>query len=157
MAENQKILNVFLDQRTVPSYSPEIEHERSVAISDLIHENSFAPTTQIDGPFNLHLRLVDARLLFDIRNDEDQPLHEFRLPLNSFRSIIRDYFLVCESYFEAMRTASPSRIETIDMGRRGVHNEASEMLQERLKTDVDVDFATARRLFTLICVLHIRG
>ncbi|MDA0239410.1 MAG: UPF0262 family protein [Proteobacteria bacterium] len=157
MSDNQKILNLFLDQRTVPSYSSEIEHERLVAIADLIHENFFAPTAKIEGPYNLHLRLLDARLLFDIRDGDDNPLHEFRLPLTSFRSIIRDYFIVCESYFEAMRASSPSRIETIDMGRRGVHNEASEMLQERLKGDVDVDFATARRLFTLICVLHIRA
>ena len=156
MCENQRILNVILDQKSVPRRSPEVENERLVAISDLLHENYFSPTVRLDGPFILHLRLIDTRLQFDVRDSGDQPFHKFMLPLKSFRSIIRDYFLVCESYFEAMRTSSPSRIETIDMGRRGVHNEGSELLREHLKPNVDIDFATARRLFTLICVLHAR-
>lgn len=136
---------------------PEVEHERAIAIYDLLEDNYFAPMGEYVGPYNLHLRLEDNRLVFDVRTQEDQPLLEVPLPLRTFQSIVKDYFLVCESYYQAIKKSTPSQIEAIDMGRRGLHNEGSETLQDRLKGKVDIDFDTARRLFTLICVLHIRG
>lgn len=136
---------------------PEVEHERAIAIYDLLEDNYFAPMGEYVGPYNLHLRLEDNRLVFDVRTQDDQKLLEVPLPLRTFQSIVKDYFLVCESYYQAIKKSTPSQIEAIDMGRRGLHNEGSETLQDRLKGKVDIDFDTARRLFTLICVLHIRG
>ncbi len=158
MAERQaKLVKGALDEKSVVRRSPEVEHERAVAISDLIEDNSFAPVGEPPGPFALRLRIEESRLVFDIRDDSDEPLGAVLLSLTPFRRIVKDYFEVCESYFEAIKTASPSRIEAIDMGRRGLHNEGSELLRERLAGKVELDLATARRLFTLICVLHIRG
>ncbi len=136
---------------------PEVEHERAIAIYDLIEENYFAPHGDYAGPYNLHLSLEDNRLVFDIRDEAGGPLVTVGLPLKQFQSIVKDYFMVCESYYTAIKKSSPSQIEAIDMGRRGLHNEGSEVLRERLAGKVDIDFDTARRLFTLICVLHIRG
>jgi uncharacterized protein (UPF0262 family) len=137
--------------------SPDVEHERAVAIYDLIEDNVFAPAGDAQGPYNLHLSIAENRLLFDIRSERDEPVTTVTLPLQPFRRIVRDYFAICESYYEAIKTASPSKIEAIDMGRRGLHNEGSELLRDRLEGKIEVDFDTARRLFTLICVLHIRG
>ena len=156
-AEKQFIINITLDEATVVRRSPDVEHERAVAIYDLLEENRFAPVGDYRGPYHLHLALQENRLLFDIRSEADRPLGTVTLPLSPFRRIIKDYFAVCESYFEAIKTASPSKIEAIDMGRRGLHNEGSELLRERLDGKIEIDFDTARRLFTLICVLHIRG
>lgn len=153
----QRLSNVTLDERTVVRRSPDVEHERAVAIYDLLEENHFDPVGDFDGPFCLSLAIVDNRLLFDIRDEAQLPLTTVTLPLSPFRQIVKDYFTVCESYFEAIKTASPSRIEAIDMGRRGLHNEGSEILRERLASKIAIDFDTARRLFTLICVLHFRG
>ena len=153
----QHIVNITLDERSVVRRNPDVEHERAVAIYDLLEENHFAPVGDYEGPYSLHLAIEENRLLFDIRTEEEQRLGTVTLPLSPFRRVIRDYFTVCESYFEAIKTASPSKIEAIDMGRRGLHNEGSELLQERLGEKIAVDFDTARRLFTLICVLHIRG
>lgn len=153
----QRIVNITLDERTVVRRSPDVEHERAVAIYDLLEENHFAPVGDYRGPYNLHLSIEESRLLFDIRAESDEALGTVTLPLSPFRRIVRDYFTVCESYFEAIKTASPSRIEAIDMGRRGLHNEGSNLLRERLEGKITIDFDTARRLFTLICVLHIRG
>lgn len=136
---------------------PEVEHERNIAIYDLLEENYFAPHGDFVGPYNLHLSLVDNRLVFDVRSTEGQSLMDVALPLKPFQSIVKDYFLICESYYSAIKKATPSQIEAIDMGRRGLHNEGSELLKDRLGTKVDVDFDTARRLFTLVCVLHIRA
>jgi uncharacterized protein (UPF0262 family) len=153
----RRIARITLDERTVVRRSDDIEHERAVAISDLLQDNSFAPVSGIEGPFNLHLALEDDRLALDIRDGGDRPLERIVLPLSPFRSLVKDYFLICESYYNAIRNASPVRIEAIDMGRRALHDEGSELLRERLAERVAVDFNTARRLFTLVCVLHIRA
>jgi len=153
----RRIAKVTLDERTVVRRSPEVEHERAVAIFDLIEENHFAPVGDHGGPYSLHLGIEENRLVLDIRSERDEPLGKVILALSPFRRIVKDYFTVCESYFQAIRTAPPSQIEAFDMGRRALHNEGSELLRERLAGKIDVDFNTARRLFTLICVLHIRG
>jgi uncharacterized protein (UPF0262 family) len=152
-----RIVRITLDEKSVVRRAPEIEHERAVAIFDLIEDNSFVPAGDLQGPFALHLSVADNRLVMDIRREDDQPLSRVVLPLSPFRRIVKDYFEVCESYFQAIRTAPPSRIEAIDMGRRGLHNEGSDLLRQRLKDKIEIDHDTARRLFTLVCVLHIRG
>jgi uncharacterized protein (UPF0262 family) len=152
-----QIIDVTLDERTVKRRHPDIEHERAVAIYDLLEDNRFAPFGDYQGPYRLHLRLEESRLVLDISSEDHQHLGSIGISISPFRRIIKDYFTVCESYFEAIKTASPSRIEAIDMGRRGLHNEGSELLLDRLKGRVDLDFDTARRLFTLLCVLHIRA
>lgn len=159
MAENQHIAKIELDEKTVVRRNADIEHERKVAIFDILDGNSFVVNGfEEDGPYSLHLSIEDNRLIFDVRTEDDQTgLVRIPLPVISFRRIIKDYFHVCETYFEAIKTASPSKIEAIDMGRRGLHNDGSELLQERLKEKAETDFDTARRLFTLMCVLHIRG
>lgn len=159
MAENQHIAKIELDEKTVVRRNADIEHERKVAIFDILDGNTFVVTGfEEDGPYSLHLSIEDNRLIFDIRTEDDQTeLVRIPLPVISFRRIIKDYFHVCETYFEAIKTASPSKIEAIDMGRRGLHNDGSELLQERLQEKAETDFDTARRLFTLMCVLHIRG
>ncbi len=154
---DQRIAKIILDERTVVRRSADIEHERAVAIFDLLEENSFALADGHPGPFHLHLGIEENRLVLDIRSPSEEAIERVLLPLTPFRSIVKDYFLVCDSYFKAIRTASPSRIEAIDMGRRALHNEGSELLRERLAERVVVDLNTARRLFTLLCVLHIRG
>lgn len=156
-ARQQIIANITLDEASVVRRSPDVEHERAVAIYDLLEENHFAPVGDYLGPYSLHLALQENRLLFEIRSEAEDHLGTVTLPLSPFRRIIKDYFAVCETYFEAIKTASPSKIEAIDMGRRGLHNEGSELLRERLDGKIELDFDTARRLFTLICVLHIRG
>lgn len=153
----KRIVAIDLDERTVVRRNADVEHERAVAIYDLIEENYFAPNGHDGGPYHVQLSIAENRLLFDIRGEDDAPISTITLPLLPFRRIVKDYFTVCESYFEAIRTASPSKIEAIDMGRRGLHDEGSRLLCDRLEGKVDVDFDTARRLFTLICVLHIRG
>lgn len=153
-----RIAKITLDERLVVRRSAEVEHERAVAIFDLIEENNFVPAASYQGPFNVHISLRDGRILVIAISDENDGLQEeVTLPLTPLRSIIKDYFTVCESYFQAIKTASPSQIELIDMGRRGLHNEGSETLRDRLASKVAIDHETARRLFTLICVLHIRG
>jgi uncharacterized protein (UPF0262 family) len=154
---NRRIAKVSLDERTVVRRSPEIEHERAVAIFDLIEENSFAPADAEGGPYSLHLSIEESRLILDIRSEEEQPLGRVMLALGPFRRVVKDYFTVCESYYAAIKTASPSQIEAIDMGRRSLHNEGADLLRERLVDKIEIDGNTARRLFTLICVLHIRS
>ena len=153
-----RLVNITLDERTLVRRSPEVEHERAVAIYDLLEENHFAPQITQEGPYSLHLRLEENRLVFDIRDEQDsQTVHEVGVLLTPFRRIVKDYFTVCESYYAAIKTASPSKIEAIDMGRRGLHNEGAMVLRGRLDGQIDIDEDTARRLFTLLCVLHIRG
>jgi uncharacterized protein (UPF0262 family) len=154
---DRRIAKITLDERTVVRRKADIEHERAVAIFDLLEENSFAPAGDVAGPFHLHLGIEENRLVLDIRAADETPVDRVLVSLAPFRGVVKDYFLVCESYFAAIRTASPSRIEAIDMGRRALHNEGSELLRERLAERVAVDLNTARRLFTLLCVLHIRG
>lgn len=154
----QRLANIQLDEPYVVRRKPEVEHERAVAIYDLLEENYFAPAGEFAGPYSLHIGIAENRLCLDVRQEDDSvSLTRVQLPLKPFKSIVKDYFIVCESYFSAIKRSSPSQIEAIDMGRRGLHNEGSELLRECLHGKVDIDFDTARRLFTLICVLHIRG
>jgi uncharacterized protein (UPF0262 family) len=158
MADGDKrIVKITLDEHTVVRRNADIEHERAVAIFDLLEENSFAPVAESPGPFHLHLGIEENRLVLDVRSTADESIDRTTLALSPFRTIVKDYFLICEGYFNAIRTATPSRIEAIDMGRRALHNEGSELLRERLADRVIIDLNTARRLFTLLCVLHIRG
>ena len=152
-----RIVKIDLDERSVVRRNPDIEHERAVAIFDLLEENRFAPKDLVPGPYHLRLGIEDNRLVLDIRDQSDVSLSRIQLALSSFRTVVKDYFTVCESYFSAIKRASPTQIEALDMGRRALHNEGSELLRERLDGRVELDLNTARRLFTLICVLHIRG
>lgn len=160
MASDQassRLCDIVLDE-TIGRSTPDVEHERAVAIYDLIEENSFQPVGDDNGgPYKLKLSLVESRLVFSVTREDASPVITHILSLTPFRRVIKDYFLICESYYEAIRSSTPSQIEAIDMGRRGIHNEGSETLRERLSGKIDVDFDTARRLFTLICVLHWRG
>ena len=155
--KSPRIAQLTLDERTVVRRNADIEHERRVAIFDLIEGNHFAPIGDHGGPYHLHLSIEENRLAFDIRSETDQAIGKVILALGSFRRIVKPYFEICDSYYQAIKTASPARIEAIDMGRRGLHDEGSRLLQERLKDKIEIDFNTARRLFTLICILHIRG
>ena len=155
--DRKKLIAVDLDDSSIGRSTPDIEHERAVAIYDLLEENAFAPHGHDGGPYKLNLSIVERRLVFDIVDEGDERVATHILSLSPFRKIVKDYFLICESYYQAIKTATPSQIEAIDMGRRGVHNEGSETLTARLDGKIDMDFDTARRLFTLICVLHWRG
>ncbi len=152
-----KITAIDLDEKIVLRHSADVEHERRVAIFDLLEDNYFHPVGSGGGPYHLLLGVEENRLVFDIKLEDGSYHGKVMLSLTPFRRIIKDYFLVCESYYDAIRNASTQQIEAIDMGRRSLHNEGSELLRERLAGKIDVDLLTARRLFTLICVLHIRG
>jgi uncharacterized protein (UPF0262 family) len=156
-----RISHIELDEATILWRNADIEQERRIAIFDLIEENTFLPARASEaghpGPYHLRLAVDDGRLMLDISDEDGRALETLILGLGRFRRPIREYFAICDSYYQAIRKASAQEIETIDMARRGVHNEAAEMLLERLDGKVATDFATARRLFTLICVLHIRG
>jgi uncharacterized protein (UPF0262 family) len=153
----QRLVKITLDEGSIGRSGPDIEHERAVAIYDLIEENVFAPADHAGGPYALQLSIAENRLVFDIREEDGTPVMAHFFSLTPLRRIVKDYFLVCDSYYKAIRTATPTQIEAIDMGRRGLHNEGSELLRERLKEKIEIDFDTARRLFTLICVLHWKG
>src|SRR5947207_305926 len=153
----QRLTKVTLDESSIGRSSPDIEHERAVAIYDLLEDNSFAPLDHDGGPYALHLSITENRLVFDIRLEDGTPVMAHLLSLTPLRRIVKDYFMICDSYYKAIRTSTPSQIEAIDMGRRGLHNEGSELLQERLKGKIGMDTDTARRLFTLITVLHWKG
>jgi uncharacterized protein (UPF0262 family) len=152
-----RLVAVTLDESSIGRSGPDIEHERAVAIYDLIEENSFRPAGHGGGPYALNLGISGSRLVFDIRETDGAPVIAHLLSLAPFRRIVKDYFVVCDSYYAAIRTATPDRIEALDMGRRAVHDEGSRILMERLKRKVDIDFDTARRLFTLVTVLHWKG
>ena len=152
----RRIVGITLDERTVVRRSPDIEHERAIAIFDLLEENHFAPASGLDGPFHLHLSIEENRLSIDVRSPANRADETILLPLAPFRGIVRDYFMVCESYYQAIRRSSLAQIEAIDVGRRSLHDEGSALLVERLADKVVIDHDTARRLFTLICVLHLR-
>jgi len=152
----KRLVAVSLDETTIGRGTPDIEHERAVAIYDLIEENLFALDGHEGGPYALRLAVVENRLVFEVSEDGALVVAHV-LALGPFRRIVKDYWLICESYYGAIRTASPGQIETVDMARRGVHNEGSEVLRERLKGKITVDFDTARRLFTLVSVLHWKG
>lgn len=156
------IVDIALDDAGLPPPTPEIEQERKVAMFDLLEQNSFTLPKRDDrvvpeGPYRVTLSIRDKRLVFDIETEDGQKAAEFHLSLGPFRQVVKDYFQICESYYNAVKTLPPSQIETIDMARRGIHNEGSRVLQERLEGKAEVDTDTARRLFTLICVLHFGG
>jgi uncharacterized protein (UPF0262 family) len=152
-----RLVAVKLDEGSIGRSNPDVEHERAIAIYDLIEENVFEPVGHEGGPYALHLAISENRLVFDIRGADGAPVVAHLLSLTPMRRLVKDYYLLCESYYNAIRTATPSQIEAIDMGRRSLHDEGSEILRTRLKDKVHFDFDTARRLFTLICVLHWKG
>ncbi len=153
----QRLVAVTLDEESIGRSGPDIEHERKIAIYDLLEQNTFQPVGHDDGPYALHLSINGNRLVFDIRKEDGSPVIAHLFSLTPLRRIVKDYYMICDSYYQAIRTATPDKIEAIDMGRRGVHNEGSRILMERLKDKVTIDIDTARRLFTLICVLHWKG
>jgi uncharacterized protein (UPF0262 family) len=160
-ASDHRIAHIALDEATIIWRSADVEQERRIAIYDLIEENSFKPLRAAErgatGPYRLKLAVSDGRLALSIADADDRLLEELILGLARFRRSIRDYFAICDSYYQAIRKATPGEIETIDMARRAIHNRAAEVLLETLEGKIETDFATARRLFTLICVLHIKG
>ena len=151
----RRIVDIVLDEESVARRTAEVEHERAVALFDLIEENDFCLVGGEPGPYRLRLGIFEQRLVFDVRNGEDEKLRDIVLSLTPFRKVVKDYFLICESYYTAIKKLGPSQIEALDMGRRGLHNEGSELLRERLEGKIELDLDTARRLFTLICALHI--
>jgi uncharacterized protein (UPF0262 family) len=156
-ADRFKLVAVTLDEASIGRSSRDIDHERATAIYDLIEDNSFKPLGHDGGPYALYLSVAENRLVFDIRLETGEPVVAHLLSLNTFKKIVKDYFMICDSYYQAIRTATPDRIEAIDMGRRGIHDEGSRILQDQIKRKIEIDFDTARRLFTLICVLHWKG
>jgi uncharacterized protein (UPF0262 family) len=156
-----RIIDIELDQETIVWRSADVEQERRIAIFDLLEGNSFAPQREhadgYAGPYVVRLRVEEGRLAIDIGREDRTPLESVILGLARFRRQIKDYFAICDSYFQAIRQSTPQQIETVDMARRAIHNEGAELLMERLAGKIEVDFDTARRLFTLICVLHIKG
>lgn len=156
-----RIIDIQLDQRTIIWRNADVEQERRIAIFDLLEDNYFAPQRVHDdgyaGPYKVRLSVEEGRLVIAIDRDDGTPLEQVILGLGRFRRPIREYFAICDSYFQAIRQATAQQIETVDMARRAIHNEAAETLKERLDGKIEVDFDTARRLFTLICVLHIKG
>jgi len=155
--DSKRLVAVTLDEASIGRSSADVEHERAVAIYDLIEQNAFAPVDHEGGPYALQIGITENRLVFDVRLADGTPVIAHMLSLTPFRRIVKDYFLICDSYYKAIRTATPSQIEAIDMGRRGLHDEGSRVLMERLKDKIEVDFDTARRLFTLLSVLHWKG
>ncbi len=150
------IAKVFLDEPENIRLSPQLHHERRIALQSLLDDNHFEPTGGFQGPYILHLSVTNGQLVFTVHDDEDAWLTSFGLPIATFHSIIKDYFAICDSYLKTIKTLPPSRIEAIDMGRRGVHDEGAALLRDVLAEKVRMDQDTARRLFTLVCVLHIR-
>ncbi|MGA0533105.1 UPF0262 family protein [Hansschlegelia sp. KR7-227] len=155
--DGRRLFAVTIDETSIGRASPEVEHERQVAIYDLVEENSFAPEAGAGGPFALHISLIDRKLVLKVSGEDGDEVVTHMLSLSPFLKILKDYFMVCESYFAAIKTSSPSQIEAIDMGRRGLHDEGAQVLAERLKGKIVVDHDTARRLFTLIAALSWKG
>src|SRR3974390_388732 len=156
-ANKQRLVAVTLDEESIGRSNADVEHEREVAIYDLLEQNSFAPVGHDDAPYALHLSTTGDRLVSDTRQADGKPVVAHLFSLTPLRRIVKDYYLICDSYYQAIRTATPDKIEAIDMGRRGIHNDGSDILRERLRDKVTVDLDTARRLFTLICVLPWKG
>ena len=159
MADTDRLIEINLDDKGLPTPVQIIAQERAVAIFDLLEENVFGVVgiEKAHGPYRLNLAISEGRLVFDVRNEQNEPVHAFHLSLTAFRQVIKDYFQICDSYYDAVKRLPPSQIEAIDMGRRGIHNEGSRILLDRLKGKVDTDMETARRLFTLIAALHFKG
>ncbi|MBB35410.1 MAG: hypothetical protein CME88_02695 [Hirschia sp.] len=157
MSESDRIVKVEIDPQSLSAAGPDAAHERRVAIYDLIEDNFFQVVDHELGPYVLKLSMVEQKLVFEVTNEAGDPVKTLILSLMPLRRVIKDYFAICQSYHEAIRTASPQQIEAIDMGRRGLHNEGSELLDHRLKGKIVTDFDTSRRLFTLVCALHQKG
>ena len=156
-ADKSRLVAITLDDKSMATSNPNIEHEREVAIFDILEGNSFVLDARDDGPYALHLAIVEDRLVFTVGDEAGKMLITHMFSLTPLKRIMKDYFMICESYYEAIRSAPPSRIQAIDMGRRGLHDEGSQVLSERLAGKITVDLDTARRLFTLICALHWKG
>jgi len=154
--DRRRLVHVTLEEDARIRLSPEVRHERAVAVFDLLADNRFALVGDDRGPYRLHIAIQENRLVFDVRDAADATIERVRLPLTPLRTVIRDYFRICDAYYEAIRTATPSRIEAIDIGRRAAHDDGATILRERLAARIEIDENTARRLFTLICVLHVR-
>ena len=156
-----RIIDITLDERTILRRNADIEQERKVALLDLLNENHFRPLRAAPdgygGPYKVGLRVEEGRLAIDVNRQDGSHVETIGLGMMRFRRAIKDYFAICDSYYQAVRQQTPQQIETVDMARRGVHNDAAELLRERLDGKIELDFDTARRLFTLVCVLHIRG
>lgn len=153
----RRLCAVNLDENSIGRGTADQEHERAIAVYDLLEENSFGIPDHDGGPYQLNIAMHNAKLALDIRAEDGAPIVTHILSLTPFRGILKDYFLICESYYAAIRTSTPSQIEAIDMGRRGLHNEGAQVLAERLKGKIECDFDTARRLFTLVTALHWKG
>jgi uncharacterized protein (UPF0262 family) len=156
-AAQKRLVAITLDEQSIGRGSPDQEHERAIAIYDLLEDNSFALEGHDGGPYSLFIALHDAKLVFDVRDETGATIVTHILSLTPFKRILKDYFLICETYYAAIRNATPSRIEAIDMGRRGLHNEGAALLAERLKGKIQCDTDTARRIFTLLTALHWKG
>ena len=152
-----RLVAIDLDESSIARHSANIDHEREVAIFDILDGNNFALVGRDDGPYKLHLAIADDRLVFAVGTEQQDAVVTHLLSLSPLRRIMKDYFVVCDSYYQAIRTAPPSRIQSIDMGRRALHDEGSRLLTQRLEGKITLDHDTARRLFTLICALHWRG
>ena len=157
MSDTNKIVSIDLDENTLSAANPDAAHERRVAIFDLLEDNYFKVEGEEKGPYAIHLSMMEQKLVFAIATEGGEPVKTLILSLMPLKRVIKDYFLICQSYHDAIRSASPTQIEAIDMGRRGLHNEGSELLEQRLVGKISVDFDTARRLFTLVCALHQKG
>ena len=156
-ANTRRLIAVTLDEASIGRGNPDQEHERAIAIYDLVEKNNFGIPGHEGGPYSLNIALHESRLVFETRDSFGEPVVTHILSLSPFRRLLKDYFMVCESYYSAIRTATPSQIEAIDMGRRGLHNDGAKLLEERLAGKIDCDFETARRLFTLVTALHWKG
>ena len=157
MTEKARIISIEIDEKSLAPAGPDADHERKVAIFDILEGNTFRIVGHEGGPYAVVLSLADNRLVFDVAEEGGAPVRKMMLSLTTLRRVIKDYFMICDSYYDAIRNSTPSQIEAIDMGRRGLHNEGSQILTEKLADKVEVDFDTSRRLFTLVCALHARG
>ncbi|HEY7798400.1 MAG TPA: UPF0262 family protein [Hyphomonadaceae bacterium] len=157
MTDKARIVSIEIDEKSLAPAGPDADHERKVAIFDIIEGNTFRVLGHDGGPYTVVLSLADNRLVFDVAEENGSPVRKIMLSLTTLRRVIKDYFMICDSYYDAIRNSTPSQIEAIDMGRRGLHNEGSQILTEKLADKVEVDFDTSRRLFTLVCALHARG
>jgi uncharacterized protein (UPF0262 family) len=157
MTDKARIASIEIDEKSLAPAGPDADHERKVAIFDIIEGNTFRIVGHSGGPYAVVLSLADNRLVFDVSEESGAPVRKIMLSLTTLRRVIKDYFMICDSYYDAIRNSTPSQIEAIDMGRRGLHNEGSQILTEKLADKVEVDFDTSRRLFTLVCALHARG
>lgn len=155
MTKDNRLIAIDIDRDSLAANGPDAEHERRVAIFDLLEKNAFSLIGHAPGgPYKLVLKEADRKLVFDIRDEQDAQVYSYIFSLSPFRGVIRDYFMICESYHDAIRGSTPMQIEAIDMARRGIHNEGSDLLRERLQDKIELDIDTSRRLFTLICALH---